>query len=318
MFSHRLAARPGPLLTVTALTLAALVSAGGCGGGHSDLIVEMGGEAIRQGEFDAFAARTLSDGAPDGGDPPSSELLSRLLDRYIDEELIVREAERQGIQVTADELEDEMRFLRMPEGEVDEGGPEEGPGAAGAADDARRSVLLAKFREERLLSDVDVTDEEISAYYDEHRNRFRQSTRLVLRQILMDDEDEARKLRDELYKDPTKFVEAAERRSLAPDAGQPAAYQTANLPPEIIEAVEAVAEGQVSRVSKSPEGVRIFLVEKKEAAREVSVEEASERIRLILMQEKTRKAYEELIESLRRKAEVTILEKNLSFKYVRP
>lgn len=289
--------------------VALLALAAGCAG-DAGVIAEISGEPVMQAEFDVFVQRTLQDGAAGADEAPSDELLSRLLERFLDEELIIREARRRGLTVSQQEIADEMRFIQMPAEAATDGSAEKK-----AAADAHRSLILRKFREEHVLATVEVNDEEISAYYGEHRDHFQQPTRLVLRQILLDDEEQARRMREELWKDPSRFAEAAEQSSLAPDGGKPMAYEMANLPPEIIESVEAVEEGQVSRVSVSPEGFRIFLVEKREAARQVSMEEAAERIRVILMQEKSRRAYEEMLAALRARSGVVIHRESLSFKY---
>jgi parvulin-like peptidyl-prolyl isomerase len=298
-----------PILAV--LSLAVLLN--GCGSDDTTAVIaEISGEPVQLSQFDKYVERTLTEGPGEKGDAPSPELLSRLLDRFIDEELIVREAIRRGMGVSEAEIAGELQRLRSPEGTTDSTLDE-----ALARESARRALLLHKFRAEQLLKEISVSDEEITSYYEEHRSRFMHSAGLVLRQILLDDESEARRLRKELWEDPSKFQEVAEERSLAPDGGRPAAYDEANLPPEVLESVGAVKEGQVSRVCKSPEGVRIFLVVKREAAREVGMEEASDRIRVILLQEKSRKVYEDLLIALRSRAGVVIREENVPFPYMK-
>lgn len=309
----RRAAKPSrllPALAASALLFAGPVACRFFEGDRPAVIADIGGEPIPFSQFDDYVRQTLS-GQPDGSDePPGDELLSRLLDRFLDEELVVREAARRGIGVTEDEISDELRYL---EGEEVTGAAAAGAESARAA--ARRAILLRKYRDDQVLSDIEVTDEEIASYYDEHRDQFRQPARLVLRQILLDDEDEARLLREELSREPGKFQETAEERSLAPDAGLAAAYEEANLPPEVIESIRDVPVGAISRICKSPEGVRIFLVEKRETAREVSREEATERIRILLMQERGREVYEEALASLRTNAGVVIHTASLPFRY---
>lgn len=309
----RLPAAPGHRAALPALAILLLSCMAGCGwfGGGTKVIARIAGEPVTQEDFDRYVEETLLDDAAAGGEKPADQLLSRLLDRYLDEELIIREAQRQGLQATEEEIAEATQFRSHGAGATAgvEGAEERARNAA------RRAVLLRKFREEVVLSGVEVSDEEIAAYYDTHRDKFRQSSQLILRQILLDDEDQARKLREELWKDPNKFEAAAEELSLAPDGGRPTAYHSANLPPEILEAVEAVGEGEISRVAKSPGGFRIFLVEKREAAREVTREEAAGRIGVLLMQEKSRQATEEMLAALRSEAGLVILEQNLRFTY---
>lgn len=277
---------------------------------ESAVIAEIEGEPIHLARFDEYVGETLS-GQPGGSDdPPGDELLSRLLDRFLDEELVIREAIRRGMTVSDEEASVQLRYL-----EGSEGSARKAAEAAAARKVAERSVLLRKFREEQVLADIEIAGEEIAAYYDEHREEFQQSARLVLRQILLDDEQEARLLREELARDPARFQDVAEERSLAPDAGQAAAYDEASLPPEVIESVHEVPEGSVSRICKNPEGIRIFLVEKRAPAREVSQEEATDQIQVLLMQERSRRAYEEALAALRTRAGVVIHTEALPFRY---
>ncbi len=278
--------------------------------GDSGVIAEIDGQPIASARFDEYVGETLS-GQPGGTDePPGDELLSRLLDRFLEEELVVREATRRGMEASEQEIAEELSHLESSE---TPGGRD--TKAASARETARRSVLLRKFRDEQVLADIQISEDEIARYYDEHRDQFQQTARLVLRQILLDDEGEARRLREELSADPSRFQEVAEEKSLAPDAGRGAAYDEASLPPEVIEAVKDVPEGAVSRICKSPEGIRLFLVEKRESAREVTREEATDQIRVLLMQERSRQAYEKILEDLRTRAGVVIRSENLPFRY---
>ncbi len=309
------ARRVNVAIAVAAAALLLNATLPGCnfsGKRESAVIAEIEGEPIPLARFDEYVGETLS-GQPGGADePPGDELLSRLLDRFLDEELVIREAIRRGMTVSDEEASVELRYL-----EGSEGSKTRAAEAAAARKVAERSVLLRKFREEQVLADIEISGEEIAAYYDEHREQFQQSARLVLRQILLDDEEEARKLREELALDPTRFQDVAEERSLAPDAGQAAAYDEASLPPEVIESVHDVPEGSISRICKNPEGIRIFLVEKRAPAREVSREEATDQIQVLLMQERSRRAYEEALAALRKRAGVVIHTEALPFRYTK-
>lgn len=305
--------RFGEILIAAAALLLPLSGCGWFGGqGRSPVIAEISGKPVKIASFDEYVSQTLAGQPREDDEKPGPELLSRLLDRFLEEELIVREAERRGVTVSDDEIAEELKYLSE-----EEGGSDEKMNDPAAREAARRAVLLEKFREEQILANIKVSQDEIEAYYKENRDQFHQSSHVVLRQILLDDEAEAHRIRDELWLHPSNFQEVAEQKSLAPDGGQPAAYDEANLPPEVVDSISGVEEGQVSRVCKSPEGVRIFLVEKRQAAREVGVEEAADQIRLLLMQEKSRRAYDELLAKLRAQSGLVIHEENIPFKYVK-
>lgn len=302
-------------LSGPALLLAALLAVVGCGylsDGGDRPIAEIAGEPVSRTAFDDYVQSILEEEPGEDSEPPSPELLSRLLDRFLEEELIVREAERRGIRVDAREITAALRDLRNPE--VESTSREEADYDR-LRKRVRRALLAQKFREERVLKGLSVSMEEIAAYYGTHRDEFRTSARVVLRQILLEDPEEATALRRELLRSPGRFQEIAEERSMAPDGGRARAYNESDLPPDLLEAIVPVPEGRISKVATGAQGSRIFLVEKREAEREISVEEAYERIRVLLLQQKSRHAYETMMSTLREQAGVVIREENVPFAY---
>ena len=285
---------------------------------EKEVIAEVAGQPVTLAQFETYAEAATQSGDEEGEAPEerSAELMSRLLERFLDEELIIREAATRGVTVTEREVTDSLRRLHRPTGA--EGAPaDEGMHAGDARQRMRRALLVRKFREEQVLRDLSVTDEEVAAYYDAHRDEFHQEARVVLRQILLDDETEARKVREDAARAPARFAEIAEELSLAPDGGRPRAYAEEELPPEILQAVASVPEGNVSEMVVDPLGSRIFMVEKRQPERLVGVEEASDRIRVALLQEKGRRAYAEFMERLRAEAGLKVHENRIPFEYTK-
>jgi len=311
------------------LLLASLVSCHSTNGGSEagaspDAIGEIYGRPVTLAGFNAYVAGV----APPGGDQPpaqnQAELMSRLLDRYLDEELILREAERDGMTVPEKDVLKAMAVLKQPEEEAAGGAPgaeEASPvpqpvsGAVAARDRMKRALLVKKFREERILKGLAVAPDEIAAWYEEHKDDFSQPAHVVLRQILVDDKDAAKKIREELLKDPNRFEEIAAGQSMAPDRGRPHAYAEADLAPEIVMAAAAVPDGGITQVVSDAMGSRVFRVDKRQAARLIGLQEASDRIQVNLMQEKGKRQYDEFMDALRKKAGLVIHEERLPFTY---
>src|SRR5437867_10829636 len=111
-----------------------------------DAIAEIYGGAVTIGQFNAYVAGITPSSADQTPEPNEAELMSRLLDRFLDEELILREAGRQGMAVTEREVTEALRRLQRPEG--GEGARPQEPDDSGAALDApaarerRRRALL--------------------------------------------------------------------------------------------------------------------------------------------------------------------------------
>lgn len=297
-----------------ALTLALLPACGLVRQGRQPGIASISGEPVELADFQEYAAGVLTSDPDQETDAPSNELMSRLLDRFLEEELIIRAAGSRGITVDEREVTEALRDLQDPE--------VASTAKAGTDFDLqrrrmRRALVTRKFREERILKGLSVSTEEVAAYYDAHKEEFQHLSRLVFRQILLDDPDQAKELRKELVKNPARFQEIAEEHSLAPDKGRSRAYESRDLPAEVLEAISDVPEGGLSKVATSALGVQIFLLEKREREREMGIDEVSDKIRVILLQEKGRKAYGTMIAALREEAGLKIHAENLPFPYVK-
>ena len=308
--------RPAPIAALFLLLLAGACRSAGEGGAAApaeDAVATIAGEAVPRAEFEAYVADLLRTESEEPAEE-SPELMSRLLDRFLDEELVVREARRRGMDVAEREVTEALRKLQSPENAEASRPPEE---QARSRERMRRSLVMRKFREEEILKGLSVGQDEIGVYYDAHRDEFQQPARLVLRQIMVEDAAEAKTIHDDLVRDPSRFQEIAEKRSVAPDAGRPRAYAEADLPSEVVAAVSAVPVGRPSEVVSNREGSRIFLVDSRQPERLVGVEEASDQIRFTLLQEKGRQAYDSYIGRLREQAGLVIHEEKISFPYRR-
>ncbi|MBI3449416.1 MAG: peptidyl-prolyl cis-trans isomerase [Acidobacteria bacterium] len=285
-----------------------------------DAIAEIEGHAVTLSAFNAYVASITPAGADETAEPDQAELMSRLLDRFIDEELIARRAAKEGMTVTEREVNESLRDLQRPDGvaaERPEDGhePDEPSMPPSARERARRALLVRKFRQEKILKDLSVESSEIAAWYEAHKDEFNQTAHVVLRQILLEDESAARQVREELMKDPNRFEEIARASSMAPDGGRARPYDEADLSPAIVTAAGAVPTGGITEVVTDPMGSRVFKVEKRQPARVVDLAEASDRIRVTLLQEKGKKKYNAYMDSLRQKAGLVLHEERLPFTY---
>jgi parvulin-like peptidyl-prolyl isomerase len=280
-----------------------------------EVIAEINGEPVLLSSFDDYVDSVMI-GEPDQDEEaPSPELLSGLLDRYLEEELILRSALQRGIEISEKEVTEALRQLRQPNAAAI--GLEAEKDYEQIRERMRRDLTTGKFRDERVLKGISVSSQEIAVYYDLHRNEFKQSARLVLRQILLQDSEKAKEVRRLLLKDKSKFQELAEEHSMAPDRGRPRSYESRDLPPEILEAVSGVEEGKISKVSSSAVGSQIFLLEKRDSEREMDIDEAGDRIHVVLLQKKGREAYNAMMTALREEAELIIHEEHIPFPYQR-
>jgi hypothetical protein len=144
-------------------------------------VVELPGRTRTVSELESYLDANLMS-APDAEDErPSaqdlSEVKSRLFDNFVDEEVLLFEAERQGVEVGDGEVD---AYLSNSDG---------GTGAtaslAARREAARRDLAIQKLRESLVRKRASVTPDEVDAYVLQHRADLPPQRRLVLRSLLL-------------------------------------------------------------------------------------------------------------------------------------
>ncbi|HET9480455.1 MAG TPA: peptidyl-prolyl cis-trans isomerase [Candidatus Polarisedimenticolia bacterium] len=298
------AGRAGLIVLVVLAAAPGWLAIPGCAGGDqapadpsATVIAGVGDLEVTRRELDAYLMEAL--GGEENARAAEPEVKSRLLDQLLDEELLVKAAEEQGLEVT-----DEEARTFLPDGGADAGR-------------VRKVLLQRKYKDQVILSGVKVSDEEIRAFFDANRDRFRSPARAVLRKVLLDSGSEARNVRAELQKEPHRFEEIAETRSLAPDGGRPQAYEEEALPETLRAAVAKLSEGELSQVVEDPQGYFILRLERRQSASDPPLEQVRDQIELHLLQEKSQARYREFVGRLRDKTRVRIQLDKLDFPYAK-
>jgi len=303
-FLHpRITSRPTPLAWVAAASL--LGSA--CGFGRDPeatrvTIAEIAGRPVTLAEFAPVLARRLEG----GGSVASDEVKSRLLDQFLEEQVLLDEARRQGVQVDDAEVERALAGLASPEA---------------PADESYRDELRAHLTVEKLLrrhveetTSVSAADEE--AYYHEHPAEFHRALVVILRQILLDNRPAAEAARAEAAGAPERFAEIAAAVSLSPDRGRPQSFPIDALPDEVADAVVGIEPGELTEVIERPPDFLIFRLEGIKPARDLSLAEARPEIRALLIERGGAGALVRLLADLKARRGLTLVPGNLPFEYV--
>lgn len=267
--SRRLAAALG----VVALTL-------GCGEPPppADAVARFGDEAVA---WQAFREYLLENGV-DATNGLEDEVLSRLLDHFLSEELLRRLT-------------------------VDEGWAEPGVG--------RREALEAALRHQPAPAPA---DEAVRAYYEAHSSEFDLPERVHLQQILVEDRQTADELADELARG-AEFSELARSYSLDPSGpagGDQGVLARSELPPYLAERIFALAVGEVSDVVEADYGFHLFRVVSRQPAERLTFDEAREEIRRRLARQSTDRQLADLLREASSRYNPEILRGNLPFEYL--
>src|SRR5262245_53134340 len=186
---------PRWLKSAGATALLALATCSGNGGSQKAegvIIAKIGERSVHKAEFDAYLAEALGGSTELEG--TDTEVKSRLLDQFLDEELLLTEAEQQKLTITDAEAAANL------------------PGRGADPKRVQRVMLLKRFKEEVILKGITVSDEEIRQHFQTHLADYQRPATAVLRKVLLDSEEQAKSVHQELAAHPEQFERIAETR----------------------------------------------------------------------------------------------------------
>jgi len=212
---------------------------------------------------------------------------SMILDQMISEKLLIQEAEKIGLEEDNDVLE---QIKKMTE-----------------------QILVQVLIEREILDKIKVNDEEILEYYEQNKDSFTEKEQVHLYNILLETEEEAQDILEQLMAG-VDFSEIAKERSTGPSAAQGGDLgylSKGTIIPEIEEVVFALELEELSEVIKTDFGFHILKITEKKPETVKTLEEVKEDIIQILLPDKQKEAFENLLEELKSKSEIEINEEAL-------
>jgi len=227
---------------------------------------------VRRSEFE----RHITHLEQQGGGALDPAVRAALLQRFLEERVVVLEARARGLvsaQGTAEQEEAAARKLLTDAG----------------------------------LSGVEINDEDVAAYYAAHHDEFQNPETVALRQILVPTMNEARDVRRRLLKDPRSFPTLAQSLSRAPEAsagGVMGTFARGQLPPELERAAFALAPGQISEPVPTTFGFHVLRLDAKQPSRPPTLEESRDEIRSRLRREKVDGKIQQFVAGLMARAKV--------------
>jgi PPIC-type PPIASE domain len=243
----------------------------------SDVAAAVGDSQVPYQDFQLYVSRTLGDAETGAG----SEVLSQLLDQYLEERLMLRLAVDRGL---------------VPAGS------------------APRQAIDALLRQ---AAGTPPSAAEIADYYRRHRQEFARPERVRLRQILTEDRRTAERA-ERAIRGGEDFAAVARRLSRDAAAGG-GGYQgelaRSDLPPAFVDVIFALQPGEVSRVMPADYGFHIFQVLERLPAAVAPLEAAGGEIAARLRRERADRARAALVQQARARYNARVYERNLPFEY---
>jgi hypothetical protein len=242
--------------------------------------------------------------------------LSRLMDDFVENKMLLKAAESKNITVSWEEQKQDLARIAKtswPESET-----------FSLTEDESKAFLerliLKKYIAD-LVKDIEVQEEEIHQYYEQNKREFLQPERRAVSQILLSSEQKAVEVLEKVKGAPLEiFRETAKEVSQGVEAvrgGEMGIFEMNQLPSEMEKIVFSLKEDEISRVVESAYGFHIFRLDKKLEPELEELVAVSGEIRLKLLDQKMKQLIRQNLEDMKEGMDWEFYPQNLSFPYQR-
>lgn len=196
------------VFSVLALSLGALLVAAACGGSESvpnDSVAVVADQQIKRADFDALLAQAKASykaqdrELPKAGTPEYTTLKNQIVQFLVQRVQFEQKAEELGIEITDKELDARLADIKKQYFDGSEKKFQDQMKQQNITlEQVKRDIRAQMIQEElftKVTAGVTVTDKEVRAYYDEHKDQYGQAESRKVRHILVDKKERA----DELY-----------------------------------------------------------------------------------------------------------------------
>lgn len=165
-----------------------------------------------------------------------------------------------------------------------------------------KDQLLMEYSITKCLQSVRVTEEEVRGYYDRHKEELQADESVNASHILVDSQEKAEQLLDEIRSDKISFEDAARQHSTCPSGQQGGSlgdFSRGQMVPEFDQAVFSMEEGELRGPVKTQFGYHLIRLNKKNDVAPLSYSDVREELYRLVTQEKQQEAYQKKVNQLK-------------------
>lgn len=289
------------------------------------VLAKVGDLKVTRGEVDEIADPYLSQYGEDYDTNPDlaeqvKALRTQALNLLVEQKLMIKKAEELKVEPTQEEVD--AGVTEYIEGLKQSLGGEDALIKAledinltldeytAKLNDSIKVNLATNNVTEEIFKDINITDDEIKTYYDEHVDSFKEAN---VSHILIKDEEKAKEIRERAA-NGDDFAALAKEFSEDPGTKEKGGslgvttYDTTMYLTEFTEGFKKLKEGEISDLVKSSYGYHIIKITD---YKEKSLDEAKESIKTTLENEKKNEIYTSTIEQWKKDFKVKTYEKRL-------
>lgn len=263
------------------------------------VILEINGRSYTDADFFNYAGTSVKELNPK--DYNNAEIKKRLLDDFIEYNLLLQEAERQNIKIDEKQLNSFLELLSSDDGsqvlKVYSGSYDTDP--AVIKEQLENRLKIEELLYSRINSDIVIPESKIKEQYKEKYEKSEPVRRAHLYQIFTTDKTMAEKAMAEL-KRGIAFTEVASRYSAGPEKeeGGYLGIVAEDDYPEIFGEAFKLQPGRRSGIVRSEYGYHIFLVDRYDRTKKPSYNSVKESIHFSLYNKEQDEKFKELINEL--------------------
>lgn len=233
-----------------------------------------------------------------------------VVDQLLEENMLLAEAEKQGITVSADKVD--AAYQEVEASLIGQFGDKAKLEAAfkkeGLAAQDLKAVVANNLTLQQLYTkvtgDIQVTETEVEKYYTEHQAEFQVPEQVKASHILVAEEKLAEEIRERLL-EGEDFAELAKEYSIDPGSresgGELGYFPPGQMVAEFDKAAFSTPVGELSPVVKTTFGYHIIKVEDKKPARTLTLDEVREYLAAQLEGQKKDEKFQAFVDDLRAK-----------------
>jgi peptidyl-prolyl cis-trans isomerase C len=290
-------------------------------------VLTVNGQAVYAAEISLMMQNIQGYLKSQGREATEDEIVQVATQRIVEQKLLAQEAQRFGVKP------DEQRIAQMMELTERQAGGRDQLDSVLAKGGSNRAQLEQMFREmelgraliaQQIQPTVEVSDQEIQDFYNEHPQDFQRAEQVHARHILIKADpaaDEqtrtiARMKADQVHQrvangeDFATLAKELSEDSTAAQGGDLGFFEKGRMVPAFADAAFALQPGQISPVVETQFGYHVIKVEERRPAGTVPLEEAKAPIRRVIVNEKTNVAVGQLVNTLGRTANIVFLDEN--------
>jgi peptidyl-prolyl cis-trans isomerase SurA len=164
------------IILVLATALLLLFSLSGCNTTKETegVMATVNGRKILRTEVDKYYNNQTADAPQKPTDEQADTLRLNILKQLVDNEILMQRAEKLGLLATDDEVNSKLAEIKAPfsQQEFDKRLADRNITLADFKADLRRSITVDKVLNKEITSKINITDDDITAYYNQHKAEF--------------------------------------------------------------------------------------------------------------------------------------------------